>query len=140
MTCLHLLILLGEEVGKYEMEPLNDFQKLMRGACTTLYNHTAINHKQFVKDVIALVPDGGITRTYLQVWVKAGHSTWLGHGSTVKSLPGQLILGTGICSIINITDVRRYERVQGYKHFLMILCSWVIEGNKTSKWVTLFLS
>lgn len=50
---------LGEEVGKYEMEPLNDFQKLMRGACTTLYNHTAINHKQFVKDVIALVPDGG---------------------------------------------------------------------------------
>ena len=31
------------------------------GASTTLYNHTAINHKQFVQDVIALVPDGGST-------------------------------------------------------------------------------
>lgn len=50
---------LGEEVSSYESEPLNDFQKSMRGSCYVLHNHTAINHKQFVKDVIALVPDGG---------------------------------------------------------------------------------
>ncbi len=50
---------LGEEVSAYESEPLNDFQRLMRGASNTLHNHTSINHKQFVKDVIALVPDGG---------------------------------------------------------------------------------
>lgn len=50
---------LGEEVSEYKTNPLNDFQKSIRGTCTTLYNHTAINHKQFVKDVIALVPDGG---------------------------------------------------------------------------------
>lgn len=50
---------LGEEVATYSSEPENDFQREMRGDCNILYNHSAINHKQFVKDVIALVPDGG---------------------------------------------------------------------------------
>ena len=50
---------LGEEVSYYVSEPQNDFQRLMRGTSVVLHNHTAINHKQFVKDVIALVPDGG---------------------------------------------------------------------------------
>jgi DNA (cytosine-5)-methyltransferase 1 len=50
---------LGAEELPYESEPLNEFQSLMRGDCDKIYNHSAINHKQFVKDVIALVPDGG---------------------------------------------------------------------------------
>ena len=50
---------LGEEVSVYETEPLNDFQKQMRATSTILYNHTAINHKPFVKEVISMVPDGG---------------------------------------------------------------------------------
>jgi DNA (cytosine-5-)-methyltransferase len=50
---------LGSEISEYETEPQNEFQRLMRGNSTQLHNHTAINHKQFVKDVIALVPDGG---------------------------------------------------------------------------------
>lgn len=50
---------LGEEVSVYETEPLNDFQKQMRASSTILYNHTAINHKPFVKEVISMVPDGG---------------------------------------------------------------------------------
>lgn len=50
---------LGEEESEYEGEPTNDFQRQMRGSCHTLHNHVAINHKQFVKDVIAQVPDGG---------------------------------------------------------------------------------
>lgn len=50
---------LGEEVSEYIKTPENDFQKQMRGSCDILYNHSAINHKQFVKDTIALVPDGG---------------------------------------------------------------------------------
>ena len=50
---------LGEEVSSYDAEPTNDFQRMMRGGSAVLHNHTAINHKQFVKDVIALVPDGG---------------------------------------------------------------------------------
>ena len=50
---------LGEEISVYECEPQNKFQRLMRSSSTTLHNHTAINHKPFVKEVIALVPDGG---------------------------------------------------------------------------------
>lgn len=50
---------LGEEESSYEMEPMNEFQRKMRGNCNILYNHVAINHKPFVKEVIALVPDGG---------------------------------------------------------------------------------
>lgn len=50
---------LGEELSTYENEPYNSFQRLMRKNSVALHNHTAINHKQFVKDVIALVPDGG---------------------------------------------------------------------------------
>ena len=50
---------IGTEESEYTQEPQTDFQKSMRGNCTVLYNHVAINHKQFVKDVIAQVPDGG---------------------------------------------------------------------------------
>lgn len=50
---------LGEEVADYCMAPVTDFQKQMRGNCQALYNHVAVNHKEFVKEVIAMVPDGG---------------------------------------------------------------------------------
>ncbi len=50
---------LGSDVSEYEIEPVTDYQKLMRGSCNILHNHKAIDHKQFVKDTIALVPDGG---------------------------------------------------------------------------------
>ena len=50
---------LGQDVSEYEKDPITPFQKLMRGTCEVLYNHKAIDHKQFVKDTIALVPDGG---------------------------------------------------------------------------------
>ncbi len=50
---------LGSDISEYIMEPQNDFQRIMRGSCNILYNHKAVNHKQFVKDTIALVPDGG---------------------------------------------------------------------------------
>ena len=50
---------LGDEEDVYISEPTTDYQKLMRGTQTTLYNHVATNHTQLVKDVIALVPEGG---------------------------------------------------------------------------------
>lgn len=50
---------LGEEVSSYGVNPSTDYQKKMRGNCNVLYNHVAVNHKDFVKKVIALVPDGG---------------------------------------------------------------------------------
>ena len=50
---------LGEEISSYIQHPLTDFQKKMRGDSDVLYNHVAVNHKDFVKEVIAQVPDGG---------------------------------------------------------------------------------
>ena len=50
---------LGDDVSTYDKEPQTEYQKLMRGSCNILYNHKSIDHKQFVKDTIALVPDGG---------------------------------------------------------------------------------
>lgn len=50
---------LGEEVDSYISKPRTKYQKLMRGKCKVLYNHVATAHKQFVKDTIAMVPEGG---------------------------------------------------------------------------------
>lgn len=50
---------LGEEVSSYCQPPVTDFQRKMRGDCNVLYNHVAVNHKDFVKKVISQVPDGG---------------------------------------------------------------------------------
>lgn len=50
---------LGSDEMEYCQEPITEYQKLMRGCCSVLRNHKAVNHKQFVRDTIALVPDGG---------------------------------------------------------------------------------
>lgn len=50
---------LGREEDKYTNEPLSEYQRLMRKNCEILYNHVATNHTQRVKDIIALVPEGG---------------------------------------------------------------------------------
>lgn len=50
---------LGEEVDSYIASPKTEYQKLMRGNSTILRNHVATNHKDFVKETIALVPEGG---------------------------------------------------------------------------------
>lgn len=50
---------LGLEESKYTSAPKTEYQRLMRGKCTVLHNHTATNHTQMVKDTIALVPEGG---------------------------------------------------------------------------------
>ena len=49
----------GNDVSEYEQDPITEYQKMMRGDCKVLRNHKAVDHKQFVKDTIALVPDGG---------------------------------------------------------------------------------
>ena len=50
---------LGDEISSYSGEPQTDYQKMMRGNNKLLYNHVAVNHKDFVKATIAQVPDGG---------------------------------------------------------------------------------
>lgn len=50
---------LGADISEYEREPITAYQRFMRGDCRILHNHKAIDHKDFVKATIALVPDGG---------------------------------------------------------------------------------
>ncbi len=50
---------LGTEVSKYETEPQNEYQQLMRKHSSQVLNHVAASHSDKVKSIIALVPDGG---------------------------------------------------------------------------------
>ena len=50
---------LGKEEDVYSGPAMTDYQKQMRGGCNILYNHVATDHKEFVKETIALVPEGG---------------------------------------------------------------------------------
>ena len=50
---------LGTNEDQYSGPALTVYQKLMRKSCNVLYNHVATNHKDFVKETIALVPEGG---------------------------------------------------------------------------------
>jgi DNA (cytosine-5)-methyltransferase 1 len=49
----------GLEESKYDKKPQNAYQKRMRKNANKLFNHVATKHTQHVKDVIALVPEGG---------------------------------------------------------------------------------
>lgn len=50
---------LGAEIAQYVSPPHTQYQRLMRGECSVLSNHVATAHKDFVKAVIAQVPEGG---------------------------------------------------------------------------------
>lgn len=50
---------LGQNEDVYDGPARTEYQKIMRENASVLYNHVATNHKQFVKDTIALVPEGG---------------------------------------------------------------------------------
>lgn len=50
---------LGKEEQDYSTPPKNDYQKFMRLRSNVVRNHIAASHSKKVKDIIALVPDGG---------------------------------------------------------------------------------
>lgn len=50
---------LGEEDMPYISSPQNSYQEFMRKNSSTVKNHIAAKHSDRVKEVIALVPDGG---------------------------------------------------------------------------------
>lgn len=70
----------GTEEDFYTIEPQTEYQKQMRGDCMVLYNHVATQHKQFVIDTIAQVPEGcnykvlpkgvGESRRFNEAWTR----------------------------------------------------------------------
>lgn len=69
---------LGTEKSLYTCEPRTEYQRRMRGDCNVLYNHVATDHKQFVKDTIALVPEGGNYKDLPKGWGESRtfHEAW----------------------------------------------------------------
>ncbi len=69
---------LGTEEDSYDSPPLTEYQKNMRGDCMVLHNHVATDHKQFVKDTIALVPEGGNYKDLPSGWGESRtfHEAW----------------------------------------------------------------
>ncbi len=76
---------LGQMEDAYTNPPRTDYQKKMRGNCNVLHNHVATNHKDFVKEVISQVPEGGNyknlpkgvgdSRTFHMAWTRLdGHA------------------------------------------------------------------
>ncbi len=78
---------LGLEEDVYTSEPITEYQKLMRGNCTVLYNHVATDHKQFVKDTMALVPEGGNYKDLPAGWGESRrfHEAWTRYDSRKPS-------------------------------------------------------
>ena len=50
---------LGSNESNYQLEPVSDYQRKIRGSCSVLYNHLGTRHTEHVKSVIAQVPEGG---------------------------------------------------------------------------------
>lgn len=48
-----------DDGGIYTIEPLNDYQRLMRENTTKVYNHEITIHNQQTINIISMVPDGG---------------------------------------------------------------------------------
>jgi DNA (cytosine-5)-methyltransferase 1 len=53
----------GIETDRYSERAKTPYQRLMRRGSRKLFNHVATNHKDFVKQVISLVPPGGDHRS-----------------------------------------------------------------------------
>ena len=69
---------LGKEEDVYDKPATTDYQRRMRGKCEVLHNHVATEHKQFVKDTIALVPEGGNYKDLPAGWGESRtfHEAW----------------------------------------------------------------
>jgi len=50
---------IGDEISEYCSSSVSEYQKLIRGKNSVLYNHVATKHTEMVKQVISLVPEGG---------------------------------------------------------------------------------
>lgn len=49
----------GEDISEYINEPQSEYQKMMKGNSTILYNHKATNHSQLALEKLSLIPPEG---------------------------------------------------------------------------------
>ena len=121
---------LGTEVDIYDKDPITDYQRKMRGNCNVLYNHVATNHKQFVKDTIALVPEGGNYKDLPPGWGESRtfHEAWTRYDGNKPSKT----IDTGHRNHFHyeynrVPTIRENARLQSFPD------SFVFTGNRTQQ-------
>jgi len=121
---------LGKEEDVYDKEPATEYQKKMRGDCSILYNHVATNHKQFVKDTIALVPEGGNYKDLPPGWGESRtfHEAWTRYDGNKPSKT----IDTGHRNHFHyeynrVPTIRENARLQSFPD------NFIFKGNKTQQ-------
>ena len=121
---------LGEETDEYSGAPRTEYQRLMRGNNQVLHNHVATDHKQFVKDTIALVPEGGNYKDLPPGWGESRkfHMAWTRLDGNAPSRT----VDTGHRNIFHyelnrIPTVRENARIQSFPD------DFVFTGTKTQQ-------
>ena len=118
------------EEDVYDKDPITDYQRMMRGDCNVLYNHVATNHKQFVKDTIALVPEGGNYKDLPPGWGESRtfHEAWTRYDGNKPSKT----IDTGHRNHFHyeynrVPTIRENARLQSFPD------SFVFTGNRTQQ-------
>lgn len=121
---------LGTEEDVYDKPAVTEYQKKMRGSCTILHNHVATDHKQFVKDTIALVPEGGNYKDLPAGWGESRtfHEAWTRYDGNKPSRT----IDTGHRNHFHyeynrVPTIRENARLQSFPD------DFVFTGNKTQQ-------
>ena len=121
---------LGEDPAEYETLPQNEYQKLMRKNSVQVHNHIAAAHSEKVRNIIALVPDGGNYKDLPDEYknTRNFHVAWTRFGSD-KPAP---TIDTGHRHHFHykynrVPTVRECARLQSFPD------DFIFEGNKTQQ-------
>ena len=111
---------------RYIVEPLNDYQRLMRERTNVVYNHEVTIHNQKTIDIISMVPDGGNYKDLplsLQNTRKV-HIAW----TRLNSKKPSITIDTGHRHHFHykwnrVPTVRESARIQSFPDDFVFLCS-----------------
>ena len=120
-----------EDNETYKCEPLNDYQKRLRGTSETIKNHEVTNHTQQTIEIIGMVPDGGNIKDLPEEYYSVRN-----YSSAFKRMNSQLPSTTIDCGHRNyfhykenrIPTVRESARIQSFPD------EYFFTGSKTSQY------